>query len=122
MSEQPEFGSRVDGCPYVVRPSAYAVVRDARGYIAIVHTAQGFRVPTIAIRYSRPPGTKRVGSGFTVDWGDGDASEMASVSRDDRAIMLCQRSQGQPGTWLWIGVEDIEPLFKELSARVRRFD
>ena len=33
--------------------------------------------------------------GFKVDWEGGD---MASVSRDGQPIMLCQGSQGQPGT------------------------
>ena len=37
---------------------------------------------------------------------------MASVSRNGHAIMLCQQGQGQPGTWIWIGVDDIAPLFK----------
>src|SRR3712207_6744037 len=55
--------------------------------------------------------------GFRVDWGGGDGSAMASVSRDGRAIMLCQGGQGQPGTWVWIGVEDVEPLVAEFTAR-----
>ena len=55
--------------------------------------------------------------GFTVDWGDEEASEMASVSRDGHAIMLCQGGQGQPGTWIWIGVEDIGPLFEHYLSR-----
>jgi predicted enzyme related to lactoylglutathione lyase len=55
--------------------------------------------------------------GFQVDWGDDGVSDMVSVSRDGRPIMLCRGSQGQPGTWIWIGVEDVEPLFEELSAK-----
>jgi predicted enzyme related to lactoylglutathione lyase len=55
--------------------------------------------------------------GFAVDWGGEDASEMASVSRDGHAIMLCQGGQGQPGTWIWIGVEDIEPLFERFQSQ-----
>lgn len=51
--------------------------------------------------------------GFQLDWGNPDGSDMASVSRDGHAIMLCQGAQGQPGTWIWIGVGDIEPLFAE---------
>ena len=58
--------------------------------------------------------------GFKVDWGGDEASEMASVSRDGHGIMLCQGGQGQPGTWVWIGVEDIEPLFGEYSRRGAR--
>ena len=60
--------------------------------------------------------------GFKVDWGGEVESTFASVSRDGRSIMLSQGEQGQPGTWLWIGVEDIEPLFQEFTsngARVR---
>jgi predicted enzyme related to lactoylglutathione lyase len=54
--------------------------------------------------------------GFQVDWGDGPESEMCSVSRDGRSIMLCQGDQGHRGTWVWIGVEDIEPLHAQLVA------
>ena len=54
--------------------------------------------------------------GFRADWGEGPDSEMASVSKGGRAIMLCQGGQGQPGTWVWIGVEDIEPLFHEFTS------
>jgi predicted enzyme related to lactoylglutathione lyase len=61
--------------------------------------------------------------GCTVDWGGDDASEMASVSRNGHAIMLCQGAQGQPGTWLWIGVDDLAPRFAQYmmkGARVRQ--
>jgi predicted enzyme related to lactoylglutathione lyase len=61
--------------------------------------------------------------GFAVDWGNEEASEMASVSRDGHAIMLCQGEQGQPGTWIWIGVEDIDPLYEQYvsqGAKVRQ--
>ena len=52
--------------------------------------------------------------GFAVDW---NAATMASVSRDGRAIMLCEGEQGQSGTWIWIGVADIEPLYHDLSVK-----
>ena len=52
--------------------------------------------------------------GFSLDW---DAGEMISVSRDSKSIMLCQGDQGQPGTWLWIGVDDADVLFEEFSAK-----
>jgi predicted enzyme related to lactoylglutathione lyase len=55
--------------------------------------------------------------GFTLDWGDADGAEMVSVSRNGHAIMLCQGAQGQPGTWVWIGVDDIAPLFADLQRR-----
>ena len=51
--------------------------------------------------------------GFTLDW---DAGAMISVSRDGKAIMLCEGAQGQPGVWLWIGVEDADAFFEEFSA------
>lgn len=52
--------------------------------------------------------------GFKVDWHD--ATTMASVSRDRCGIMLCEGDQGNPGTWVWIGVGDAEVLFREYSA------
>jgi catechol 2,3-dioxygenase-like lactoylglutathione lyase family enzyme len=53
--------------------------------------------------------------GFKRDWGADAASPgMASVSRDGKAIMLCQGGQGSPGTWVWVGVEDVEPLYLQL--------
>jgi len=55
--------------------------------------------------------------GFSLDW---DAGGMISVSRDHNAIMLCERDQGQPGTWLWIGVDDADSLFAEFSAKGAR--
>ncbi len=59
--------------------------------------------------------------GFKVDWGGEEESTFASVSRSGRAIMLCQGEQGNPGTWLWIGVEDIEPLFTEYKTKGVKF-
>src|SRR4051794_36811118 len=49
-----------------------------------------------------------------LDW---DADTMISVSRDGKSIMLCERAQGQPGTWLWIGVEDADAFFAEFSSK-----
>jgi len=52
--------------------------------------------------------------GFSLDW---EAPYMISVSRDARAIMLCEGHQGHRGTWLWIGVEDADALFAELTTK-----
>jgi hypothetical protein len=52
--------------------------------------------------------------GFQVDW---KGQQMASVSRDGKAIMLCQGAQGMPGTWVWIGMSDVEPVYAELKSR-----
>jgi catechol 2,3-dioxygenase-like lactoylglutathione lyase family enzyme len=43
-------------------------------------------------------------------------SVIAEVVRGRGAVMLCQGHQGQPGTWVWLGVSDVEPLFSEFTA------
>jgi uncharacterized glyoxalase superfamily protein PhnB len=58
--------------------------------------------------------------GFQAEWGGEEGSTMASVGRDGRSLMLCEGAQGQPGTWVWIGVEDIRPLYDRLSRRGAR--
>lgn len=52
--------------------------------------------------------------GFALEW---DADSMIAVSRDRKSIMLCEGAQGQPGTWLWIGVEDADAFFAEFLAK-----
>ena len=55
-----------------------------------------------------------------VDWG---TEYFTSVNRDGAGIYLCQRGQGQAGTWLWIGVEDAALLYEEYKAsgaKIRR--
>jgi predicted enzyme related to lactoylglutathione lyase len=47
------------------------------------------------------------------DWGSGN---FTYVSRDSAGIYLCRRGQGQAGTWVWIGVEDVEALYQEYKA------
>jgi catechol 2,3-dioxygenase-like lactoylglutathione lyase family enzyme len=46
-------------------------------------------------------------------WGNGD---FTSVNRDRAGIYLCRGGQGQPGTWVWIGVEDVQPLYEEYKS------
>ena len=38
------------------------------------------------------------------------------VERDGYGIYLSQEGQGHPGTWLWIGLEALEPLYDEFHA------
>jgi catechol 2,3-dioxygenase-like lactoylglutathione lyase family enzyme len=38
------------------------------------------------------------------------------VTRDGAGIHLCQGGQGRPGTWAWIGVEDVATLYEEYTA------
>jgi predicted enzyme related to lactoylglutathione lyase len=55
----------------------------------------------------------------TADWGSDD---FTSVNRDAAGIYLCRGGQGQAGTWVWIGVEDVEALYEEYKvsgARIR---
>jgi predicted lactoylglutathione lyase len=52
--------------------------------------------------------------GFKVDWQS--PGIMAGISRDRCSIMLCEGDQGNPGTWAWIGVEDVEALYEEYKA------
>lgn len=53
--------------------------------------------------------------GFTnAPWG---SHEFSHVSRDGRGIYLSSTGQGQVGAWVWIGVDDVEPLHEDLVAR-----
>lgn len=51
----PVFGRRVEGCPYVVRPSAYALVRNATGELAVVRTVLGYFLPGGGIEAGESP-------------------------------------------------------------------
>ena len=56
--------------------------------------------------------------GFKVDWHG--SKIIAGLSRDRCQIMLCEGEQGNAGTWVWIGVSDIEPLFQDyINKRVK---
>lgn len=49
--------------------------------------------------------------GFSLEeWSGGD---FAAVSRDGATIYLSEGDQGAPGTWVWIGVEDVSALREE---------
>lgn len=53
--------------------------------------------------------------GFTnAEWGNRD---FTCVTRDEAAIYLSEGEQGQPGTWVWIGVGDVEDLYEEYKAK-----
>ena len=52
--------------------------------------------------------------GFTnAEWGGDD---FTCVTRDSADIYLSEGDQGQPGTWAWIGVEDVGALYEEYKA------
>ncbi len=52
--------------------------------------------------------------GFTnAEWSGDD---FTCVTRDNASIYLSQGEQGQPGTWVWLGVEDVDALHREYMA------
>jgi len=52
------------------------------------------------------------------DWGTDD---FTSVNRDGAGIYLCRGGQGQSGTWVWIGVEDVELFMRSTRTAAPRF-
>jgi hypothetical protein len=60
--------------------------------------------------------------GFKIDWG-GPEGFFASVSRDGCHIYLSEGGQGNPGSWIWVGVDDAGVLFEEYrssGAKIRQ--
>jgi predicted lactoylglutathione lyase len=51
--------------------------------------------------------------GFKIDW---QGPFFASVSRGKCHIFLSVGDQGHLGSWVWIGVEDADALFREYQA------
>jgi predicted lactoylglutathione lyase len=52
--------------------------------------------------------------GFTIDWQD--SGVMASVARGACHIMLAQGDQGNPGSWVYIGIGDVDVLYAEYKT------
>lgn len=51
----PVFGKRIGDCPYIQRPSAYAIVRNVSGCFALIQTPRGFYLPGGGIERSETP-------------------------------------------------------------------
>ena len=49
---------------------------------------------------------------INADWG---GTDFTRVSRDNAGIYLSQGDQGHPGTWVWLGVDDVESLYEEYT-------
>lgn len=47
-------------------------------------------------------------------WGN---DNFTSVNRDGAGIYLSRGAQGRGGAWVWLGVEDVEVIYKDLKAR-----
>lgn len=52
--------------------------------------------------------------GFSVDW---QYSGAAGMVRDGKGLMLLERTQGNPGTWPWIGVHHAQAIYSEFVAK-----
>lgn len=52
--------------------------------------------------------------GFALE--EWSSDDFGCVTRDGAAIYLSQGGQGAPGTWAWIGVEDVASLYLEYEA------
>jgi catechol 2,3-dioxygenase-like lactoylglutathione lyase family enzyme len=52
--------------------------------------------------------------GFSLDW---ETDGAMSVSRNSKSIMLVEWQQGQPGTWIWIGVNDADVFLPNFRPR-----
>ncbi len=69
--EMPVFGERVEGCPYIVRPSAYALITNADGELAIVLTPRGGFLP-----------------GGGIDEGEDDGAAVAREAREECGFIV----------------------------------
>ena len=47
-------------------------------------------------------------------WG---TDEFTSVNRDQAGIYLCCGGQGRGAAWVWLGVDDVEPIYADLKSR-----
>lgn len=59
--------------------------------------------------------------GFKIDWSVENLN-FACVSRDRCGIFLSEGDQGNPGVWVWIGVDDVSRLYEEYrrnGAKIR---
>ena len=57
--------------------------------------------------------------GFSnAEWGGDD---FTCVTRDGANIYLSEGDQGHPGTWVWLGVDDVEALYEEYKDSGARF-
>jgi len=49
------------------------------------------------------------------DWVTDDAV-FGCAQRDEISIYMTELNQGHPGTWLWIGLTELQPLYDEYQA------
>jgi len=54
--------------------------------------------------------------GFDKKWDwpcESEHKDFGCVARDEIEIFLCERGQGQPGTWMSIFVDDVDALYEQ---------
>jgi catechol 2,3-dioxygenase-like lactoylglutathione lyase family enzyme len=79
-------------------------------------TALGHATPIFRVKNLRASLDTYVNAlGFKIDWEA--AGPIASVSRDRCCIFLSEGDQGNPGSWVWIGVGDVAALHEELRGK-----
>ena len=45
------------------------------------------------------------------------SDDFAGISRGGGSLYLCHADQGRGGAWVWIGVDDVRPIYEDLKAR-----
>jgi len=55
--------------------------------------------------------------GFEKKWDWGNPVDFGCVGKDEVEIFLCDKNQGQPGTWLCINVDNVDEYYKDINAR-----
>lgn len=52
--------------------------------------------------------------GFKIEW---EYPSIVAVSHGKCDLFLCEGDQGHPGTWVWVGLDDVDALHAEYVAR-----
>jgi len=45
------------------------------------------------------------------------SDDFAGLARDGGSLYLSRGDQGRGGAWVWVGVDDVRPLYEEIKAR-----
>ena len=83
-------------------PAARTTFEHANPILSVANMARSLRYYVDVLGFSN------------ADWGGDD---FTCVTRDGASIYLSQGDQGQPGTWVWLGVEDVEVLYMEYKEK-----
>jgi predicted enzyme related to lactoylglutathione lyase len=51
--------------------------------------------------------------GFEKKWDWDDPPTFGCVRRGEVSIFLCEGGQGQPGTWMYVSMDDVDALYAE---------